>query len=103
MSQKDVSDLIFRRVANVLLDQVLPPHVNDCLTIGVAIMPDQEEIDVRVVLIEEKVTPVCATICDYHRNLPSVVVRVDFWEVKLVVIGLCLWSIVLPRGGKGLK
>ena len=70
-------------------------------------MPDQEKIDVRVVLIvnniEEKVTPVCATICDYHRILPSVVVRVDFWEVKLVVIGLCLWSIVLPRGGKGLK
>merc|ERR1711899_570984 len=65
-----VPDLIFRRVANILLDQVLPPHVNDCLTIGVAIMP-------------------------------SVVVRVDFWEVKLVVIGLCLWSIVLPRGGKG--
>ena len=67
LSQKDVPDLIFRRVANVLLDQVLPPHVNDCLTIGVAIMPDQEEIDVRVVLIEEKVTPVCTTICDYHR------------------------------------
>ena len=43
--KKEVPDLIFCRVANVLLDQVLPPHVNDCLAICVAIMPDQEKID----------------------------------------------------------
>ena len=35
--------------------------------------------------------------------IPSVVVGVDLWKVKLVVIGLRLGCIVLPRGEKGLK
>ena len=35
--------------------------------------------------------------------IPSIVVGVDFWEVKLVVIGLRLCCIVLPGREKGLK
>ena len=35
--------------------------------------------------------------------IPSIVVGVDLWEVKLVVIGLRLRCVVFPRGGKDLK
>ena len=35
--------------------------------------------------------------------IPSIVVGVDLWKVKLVVIGLRLSCIVLPRREKGLK
>ena len=41
--------------------------------------------------------------CRSDSWIPSIVVGVDFWEVKLVVIGLRLCCVVLPGREKGLK
>ena len=74
-----VKNLIFCWVADIFLHQILTSDVNDCLAVGVAIMPATKIDDELLLSLKEEVGPIGIVIMPASDN-------------KLMMIGVVIYS-----------